>query len=76
MAPRGRGIRTKTKIHEQKQEYILKFPFPILNHILNEWQTSWNRSIGNKLFDKANLVKNNRLFEESEKKKLFWLELE
>ena len=45
-------------------------------YILEQWQTSWNNSIGDKLLDIKNqlLVNINQLFELLEKKKLFWLD--
>ena len=56
-----------------------KIPFsnfkPSINkYILDQWQTSWNNSIGNKLLDiKQNqlLVNINQLFETLEEKKSF-----
>ena len=51
-----------------------KIPFsnfkPSINkYILEEWQTSWNNSIGNKLLDIKPLVNINQLFETLEEKK-------
>ena len=54
-----------------------KTPFsnfkPSINkYILEEWQTLWNNSIGNKLLDINQLLVNiNQLFETLEKKKSF-----
>ena len=54
-----------------------KIPFsnfkPSINkYILEEWQTSWNNSIGNKLLDINQLLVNiNQLFETLEEKKSF-----
>ena len=56
---------------------FFKIPFsnikPSINkYILEEWQTSWNNSIGNKLLDINQLLVNiNQLFETLEKKKSF-----
>ena len=52
-----------------------KIPFsnfkPSINkYILEEWQTSWNNSIGNKLLDiKPTIVNINQLFETLDQKK-------
>ena len=56
-----------------------KIPFsnfkPSINkYILDQWQTSWNNNIGNKLLEiKPTMVNINQLFETLEKK-LFWLD--
>ena len=57
------------------EPFSFKIPFsnfePSINkYILEEWQTSWNNSIGNKLLDINQLLVNiNQLFETLEKKK-------
>ena len=57
-----------------------KIPFsnfkPSINkYILDQWQTSWNNSIGNKLLEINQLLVNtNQLLETLEKKKSFWLD--
>ena len=49
---------------------------PSINkYILEEWQTSWNNSIENRLFEINQLLVNIiQLFNPLEKKKLFWLD--
>ena len=57
-----------------------KIPFsnfkPSINkYILEEWQTSWNNSIGNKLLDiKPNIGEHQSVVQTLEKKKSFWLD--
>ena len=47
----------------------------VIKYILDQWQTSWNNSIGNKLLEINQLLVNiNQLFETLEKKKSFWLD--
>ena len=57
-----------------------KIPFsnfkPSINkYVLDQWQTSWNNSIGNELLEiNQQLASINQLFDTLEKKKLFWLD--
>ena len=80
--PGNEKLDIQTKAYLASDQTNVKIPFsnfkpPINKYILDQWQTSWNNSIGNKLLEIKptigewqSVVRNIKI----KKNKLFWLE--